>query len=219
MRESPEKRIVVLNVIAAVFTAIAGAASAIVAFQFFQHERNAYQDSRTAYTIEILLQHREILAKSEIGSVCLLSYSKLSIPIRRDINRLMGSNETFECKSDWCNWLRQCIGRSSEQVEDGETVKLNDSEAWRMGVEIGNAMESYNRLALLYSEDVVDRAFFRKFLEYELQMDQPPVIYLRAANETYSADMQYACLSRLIAEVNGRHEEVPSHWEKLCPDA
>ena len=62
-----------LNVIAAVFTAIAGVASAIVAFQFFQHERSALEASTTRSTIETLLQHRKELAKSEVGSVCLLA--------------------------------------------------------------------------------------------------------------------------------------------------
>ena len=50
-------------------------------------------------------------------------------------------------------------------------------------------------------------------------MEQPPVVYLKAANETFNAEEQYGCLSRLIFEINPDEGEVPPTWKNFCPDA
>ena len=204
------------ELIATSAAAVAAIASAIAAFLVFQLETKSEQRTLTMTTINSLLQHREDISESEVGQVCLLSYSTLPTDVMLAVNRLKGLDEAFKCDVGWCDWYRRCIGKESAEIADGSQVSLSDSEAWRMGIEIDNTMQSYYRLGLLYSENVVDRELFKDFLKLELRWRSPVVKYMLAASKTYAVEEQYDCLTRLIAEINVGSEDVPPDWREFC---
>ena len=209
------------QLVIAVFTAVAGVASAVVAFQFLQHERDVALAAKTRSTIEVLLQHRSRLNEAEVGFVCLDSYTKLPLEVRKSVRKLRGSDKQFECVSAWCDSYRRCVGKFDDEIPDGSHTRMSDSEAWTMGFNIGTTMESYYWLGLLYSEDVVDRKVFRSFLEFELRYDSDVVRYVRSAEEAYNVEANYDCLLRLVAEMDhGKEDEgrLPRRWLDMCPD-
>ena len=91
-----------------------------------------------------------------------VSYAKLSVPVRKSVNKLKGSDEVFKCHKDWCNWYRRCIGKHEEQVGDGTMTHWGIPTHGHGcgGRECHGVVQS---VALLYSENVVDREFFRNF--------------------------------------------------------